>query len=427
MHPRRYGFEGVGVKILFLSSFISRFDGSNALVRLIDGMKTRKHDCTALSYPGGQNVKEPGYLAVPLKKEAEEQDRHYIATKGADLPWMHRPSGSMLIKKIDALKPDIINIHWTHGPNFIPLDCLPALSEIAPLFWTLHDMWSFTGNCFYSNECVRFKNECTSCERGLSDVDSAFPQQKRYTLKAKNLWEAKKAIYKELKGIHFIAPSDWIKKMASESSVFKGKEISVVPYGVPTEIFYPKPGIRLRDHFGLSRDAFVILLTSVSFKDPRKGTDLFIKAMKLIPEKDIAVIALGQSPESLYQQIPFPCIGPGLIKSYGEMADFYNAADLYVLPTRADNLPSTILESLSCGLPVVSFRVGGVPEMVVNGNGYLAHPESESDLAEGIMAFKKKSDAERRSISERNRKMVMERFTIEKQAEAYERLFLSSL
>lgn len=412
------------MKILFLSSFISRSDGSNALVRLIEGMKMRGHECIALSYPGGQKVKGSGYISLNLNKDEEDKDRKYIEIEKTELPWMHRPSGSMLIKKIDEIKPDIINIHWTHGPNFIPLDCLPALSEIAPLFWTLHDMWPFTGNCFYSNGCDSFKNGCDVCERDLTDVDIAYPQQKRYTLKAKSLWETKKAIYNKFEGIHFIAPSVWMKKMASEASSVKGKEISVIPNGVPTKIFLPSTDSRCRDQLKIPENAFVILLSSVSLSDPRKGYDLFIKSIKrIITDKEIIIIALGQKVDGIIKQTSFRVIGPGLIKTYQEMAEFYSIADLYILPTRADNLPSTILESLSCGLPIVSFDVGGISDMITKDNGYLARPEDEVDLARGIMHFINKTPEDLEIIKLNNRSRALDLFTITKQAEAYDKIF----
>ena len=406
---------------------MTRFAGSNALVRLVDGMKVRGHDCTVMSYAGGLEVKEEVYLAFPVSWEDEERDHRYAETNGANLPWIHKPSGAVLVDKVKEFKPDVINLHWTHGPRFIPLDCLPELSRIAPLFWTLHDMWPLTGNCFYSYGCYGFKKDCDACEGELTDVDIAFPGVRRYVSKAKKLWKAKKTIYSELKETHFVAPSAWMKKMLDKSPFFKEKEVTIIPYGVPTDIFSPGDSSGLRSSLKLSKDTFVILLSAVSLKDPRKGTDLFVKAVNLIPRDKVVIIALGLDSEDLHSQISFSCITPGLVKSYTQMADFYNVADLYVLPTRADNLPSTILESMACGLPVVSFNVGGIPEMVNSRSGYLAQRQSVEDLAEGIINFYEKGEDELSLIAKQNRSIVIERFSIERQAEAYERLFIHAI
>ena len=67
------------------------------------------------------------------------------------------------------------------------------------------------------------------------------------------------------------------------------------------------------------------------------------------------------------------------------MADIYNAADLFVLPSLSENLPNTIMEAMACGVPCVGFKVGGIPEMIDHKkSGYVAEYRSAEDLAEGI-------------------------------------------
>lgn len=67
------------------------------------------------------------------------------------------------------------------------------------------------------------------------------------------------------------------------------------------------------------------------------------------------------------------------------MIDTYNSVDLFVTPSLQDNLPNTIVEAMSCGIPCVGFHVGGIPEMIDHQvNGYVATYRDADDLAQGI-------------------------------------------
>ncbi len=409
------------MKILFISSFVSRLNGANALVRLVDGMKAQGHDCVVLSY--AKCVDDDGYMVLQYDREDEEKDVVYVNANAVEFPFMHKPSGNLFVEKVREIKPDIINLHWTHGKNYIPLDCLPELSVIAPLIWTAHDMWALTGGCFFSYSCKGFLGNCNVCKGELHGVAIGPNNQSQRALRVEKLYKIKREIYAELKNVHFVAPSNWMKKQIESSVFFKDKKVDVIHYGVPTNIFSPQVNPNLRNSLNIPIDDFVILFSSVAMNDPRKGGSLFIEAAKIIRNKRITVIVLGLESAEFCSQMPLRSIAPGLVKTYEQMAEFYNTADINVLPTRADNLPSSVLESLSCCIPVVSFNVGGLPDVVGPNNGYLARPESAEDLAAGIMKFYEMSKDELNSISRPNRKLVEDRFSIEKQAYAYEKLF----
>ncbi len=75
----------------------------------------------------------------------------------------------------------------------------------------------------------------------------------------------------------------------------------------------------------------------------------------------------------------------GFLQDEYSTALVYNAADVFIVPSLADNLPTTVQESLSCGTPVVGFEVGGIPDMISHKkNGYLAKYKDSGDIAEGI-------------------------------------------
>ena len=96
----------------------------------------------------------------------------------------------------------------------------------------------------------------------------------------------------------------------------------------------------------------------------------------------------------------------------------YNAADVFVIPSIEENLPNTIMEALSCGIPSVGFETGGIPEMIDHkSNGYIAEYKNPEDLAKGIGWVLHESDYD--TISENARKKVLENYAQEVVAKKY--------
>ena len=95
----------------------------------------------------------------------------------------------------------------------------------------------------------------------------------------------------------------------------------------------------------------------------------------------------------------------GVIKEESEMANLFNWADLFAIPSRADNLPFTAMESLSCGTPVVGFTVGGIPEIIDHKrNGFLAKPFDCTAFADGINWIHNLDSIDLKNISQKCQK-----------------------
>src|SRR6185369_17047250 len=105
------------------------------------------------------------------------------------------------------------------------------------------------------------------------------------------------------------------------------------------------------------------------------------------------------------------------------MARLYSAADVFVAPSKLENLPNTVMESMACGTPSVGFRQGGMPELIEHGkSGYLARPFEPDDLAQGI-AWVLENEERRRDLSVESRRMVEQDFALEKIAGRYLALY----
>jgi len=257
---------------------------------------------------------------------------------------------------------DVVHLHNLHGEPFSYLT-LPALAKRKPLVWTLHDMWTITGHCGFSLGCDRWRTGCGRCPH--LDV---YP----YAARDATRWEWKlkrNAIGRALPVL--AAPSRWLCGLAEQA--FPGlAPVHHIPYGVDTGLFRPASSIEARETLGLPKDRVVLLSAASDLTEQRKGGHLLAEALrKLSPAalQKIVVLTLGDDSNPLLVQLRalgiqvFP---QGYVTSRERQALVYSAADLLLFPSMDDNLPIVVLEALACGLPVLAFSVGGLPELIVS-------------------------------------------------------------
>jgi glycosyltransferase involved in cell wall biosynthesis len=307
---------------------------------------------------------------------------------------------------------DIIHLHWING-GFLSLKSLKKLVKTGkPVVWTMQDMWAFTGGCHYAGSCTNFTRDCGYCFH--------LKNPSRNDLSYQVLREKLKIF--ENGDMHFIASSNWMAANARKSKLIGNSKIDVLPNPINTEIFKPASKSDIREELGLPPGRFLILSGAANLKDKRKGFAFLIKALEKMKEtdpgisEDYGLITFGKSSEvedSVIEVYP-----QSYLKDDYAIARLYQAADVYVIPSLEDNLPSTVMESLSCGIPVVAFNAGGIPDMVDHKKtGYLAELRNVDDLIAGIKWVKNIPDLT--LVSENCRNKVVENFSQEVIAEKY--------
>ena len=409
------------MRILFISSFSHPASGVSALYCLIKGLQQIGHECHLLT----ANKQFGDVLTHRPKSRGRLQRRlDWFAARALRkmVPFYYLPSEAGYIEAVQAIDPDIINIHWTHGPYFVPIHLLPQMATMRPVVWTIHDMWPMTGGCFYSYQCPKYNEGCRNCPQRQSL--RLFPGATALS------WQIKRRLYQQLGELTLVAPSQWLADPLRQSALLSKLQVACIPYAVDTEQFEPIDRAIAQRTLGVEEDARVILLFAKG--NVRKGEGLFLKALSyyrssLTPkeEKLTVLVAGGRALE--WNALPLPpgvrVLPIGLVQNRRLLALCYSCADLFVLPTRADNLPSSVLESLACGTPIVSFRVGGVPEEIDEGEtGYLAQAENYEDLAAGIHKILHDKELLRK-MRRRCREVAVDRFALHVQARRYEELF----
>lgn len=326
------------------------------------------------------------------------------------------------IKRLPAyLDADIIDFHTIHGGFFNYL-ALPSLTRKKPGVFTLHDMWFFTGHCSYSFDCERWKTGCGQCPH----LDT-YPPVRRDGTRLE--WRLKDWVYKK-SNVAVVSPSQWLAEQARQSMLSRFA-IHHIPHGVDTNIYQPLNRKHCRSILGISEKRKVLSFISMRMDQSdehtfRKGCDLLVEALKGLPERlksETTLLLVGDGAGSLAEAVGIQALDLGYISSDHLKAVAYSASDLFIFPTRGDIFGLVLLESMACGTPMVSFRVGGVTELVRPGvTGYLAEPENIEDFRAGIVKLLL-DDSLRNHMSQRCREIAVQEYPLELQVQRYINLY----
>ena len=176
----------------------------------------------------------------------------------------------------------------------------------------------------------------------------------------------------------------------SESVLMKNWPVSVIPTPIDTDRWKPIDKIIARKHLKLPANATLILFGALGgAKDERKGFDLLLTALKYfkfnMKLKNIELVVFGQSKPKTQPDLGFPIHYLGQLQDDLTIRTVYSAVDVMVIPSRKDNLPNTAVEAQTCGTPVVSFDIGGLPDIIEHKHtGYIVKSFDIKDLAKGL-------------------------------------------
>lgn len=317
-------------------------------------------------------------------------------------------------------KADVLHIHWINS-GFLSLKNLNQLFALKkPIVFTLHDMWAFTGGCHYAGNCTNFTKNCGNCKflrnPAINDI-------------SKKGWLLKQKLYQQNTNVVFVACSNWMANIAKQSSLLHGFKIETIPNPIDTLIYKPLNKHKIREKWGLNADAKLVLFGAANINDKRKGMAYLIDALQTLknkyPGQKLEIVLFGKNNSLDFKQIAFPTKNLSIITDEQDLVEIYNLADVFVLPSLEDNLPNMVMEALACGVPVVAFNQGGIPEMIDHKqNGYVAQYQSAQDFAQGIN-WVLTNDAE--LLKNKARQKVLDNYSETLVAEKYNQVYQNLL
>lgn len=277
----------------------------------------------------------------------------------------------LFIIKIKKIKPDVIHLHNIfNGYLNLPLFFYFLRSYNGAIVWTIHDCRAFTGYCthFVDVNCNNWKSDCCNCPKL-----SVFKNVPKWNLLMK------KRLAVNLPNVVFVSISQWMKDCLRES-IWKNNKSFVIPNGVDISIFKKGEVSRLP----LFKDKFVVMGVA-SVWGRMKGIDDYLILSRLISD-DTLIVLVGCDkvfPTNIHNIIALP-----KTKTPEELSELYNMADVVTSLSYGETFGMTIIESMSCGTPVICYDNTAQKEKVSIEVGICVETGKVAQVADAINIIK---------------------------------------
>ncbi len=308
---------------------------------------------------------------------------------------------------------DVLHCHNLHGGYFNPFS-LSVLSHQKPTVWTLHDMQAITGHCAHAFDCEKWLSGCGGCP--YPDTQPGV-----WTDRTAELWVHKKLIYAHSK-LHIVVPSRWLQQKV-ERSILRDHPVTLVANGVDCDVFKPTERSAARARFGIPDTAVVVgcLSHGGALVNAWKGGHHLQRTLQEMRRSHPGLVFLNAGAPRT-PEVP-GVVSTGHLDNEPDVAAALNAMDVFLYTPRADNCPLVVIEALACGVPVVSFRIGGIPELVLDGrNGCLVEDEDIQGLLRSLEFLIRHPDA-REAYSREARRHATATFDLDRVLSAYRSVY----
>ena len=309
---------------------------------------------------------------------------------------------------------DVLNLHWV-AAFFDQRVFFHRLAPGLPVVWTLHDMNAFTGGCHYDAGCGKFSAHCGACPQLASSRDNDLSAE---------IWRRKREAHSFLcaRPFRLVAPSQWLALQARRSSLLRGFEVAVIPYGIDLEHFQPRDGREARQRYGIPLDARTVLFVVDSAVEKRKGLHILLEAVQgLESVENLLLVAIGKSMPG--QLLPGRSKRIDFVNDETTLSHVYSLADVFVLPSLQDNLPNTAIEAQACAVPAVASDAGGIPEIVRHGETGIIVPSGDPRSLRDALAALLAAPERRAAMAKEARRVALESHSLELQAQRYRELY----
>ena len=364
------------MKVLQINTVFGSGSTGRIVKELYDTLEANGHNC-CVAY--GRGKAPDKYNTIKIGNDIDMY-AHVLKTRLFDLHGFGSKNATIkLIKSIEKYNPDIIHLHNLHG-YYINIEVLfNYLSTLAiPIVWLLHDQWAISGHSAYfeldNNRNIPYENL-------LKEQKYNYPKS-FFSDKSKQNYQKKKEIFTGVKNMTIITPSDWLNNIVKKSFLAK-YSIKTINNGVDVNIFKPTAS-NFRKNNNLQKKK--IILGVASIWEERKGLSFFNQIADSVDENTKVVLVGIKKKDQKYLHPNIMAIKR--TENIQQLANIYTAADVFVNPTLEDNFPTTNIESLACGTPVVTFNTGGSPESLDENCGIIVEKGNSKKLISAILNFK---------------------------------------
>ena len=302
--------------------------------------------------------------------------------------WPNTGLGKEIERRHLQGKADLVHLHWM-GDSTLSIEEIGRLT--MPLVWTLHDQWGFCGSEHYTRPPEPGETESRDERFVLGYPASSRPAKEGGPDLTRRTWLRKKSAWQ--RPIHIVTPSNWMAECVQRSALMKEWPVKVIPHPIDLTTWAPLDQQQARAILQLPQDRPLVLFGAVGgTSDSRKGADLMLDALQMLktevagtPLAQLELLVFGQSKPTEQGKLGFPIHYIGKLQDNISLRLLYAAADVMVVPSRQEAFGQTASEAHACGTPVVSFRTGGLVDIIDQGvTGALAEPFDPSSLAQSM-------------------------------------------
>lgn len=330
--------------------------------------------------------KYPLYVSSIFKDKRKEKINTFILVRTAQLfsklfqtiATFSFPFYSISISKHPLIQEaDIIYLHWVAGSMLSTKEIERILKLGKPVRWYMHDMNPLTGGCHHSFDCIKYQMECKKCpliKKTIPIVDISTYQFKQRLKR-----------WSKYKNLEAYTPSTWLRDCIKKSSIWKGHNITVFPNVIDTDKFHPEDKNSAKKILNINTSKKTILFGAADINNPYKGWSYMREALNQLNPDIYEAIIFGEENSNIKKDLAIETYFTGYLYDEISLILIYNAADVFVSSSLAENYPNVIMEAMACGTPCVGFNIGGIPDQIKHkANGYLAKSKDANDLANGI-------------------------------------------
>lgn len=280
-----------------------------------------------------------------------------------------------LFRILEKYQPDVIHLNLVNDKCLnMPMFVSYVNKHHIPVVWTMHDCRAFTGQCPYFDEvhCDRWKIGCGHCPQCETRIDNTHRE-----------WLIRKRWHTAIENLTIVTPSEWLASFVRQS-FFKGKPIKVIYNGVDLSSFSSTAECDVRKKYNISTQKIIILGCAINWEQ-RKGMSFFEGMADRLPT-DYQIVLVGGIDEEKRKELSTKnIICTGRTSTFDEMVACYQSAAVFCNPTLADNFPTTNIEALAAGTPVVTFKTGGSPEAIDKNTGIVIEQGDLDGLCKAVV------------------------------------------
>lgn len=326
---------------------------------------------------------------------------------GARHGFYNETETNRLIAFIQEVKPDIIHLHNIHG-HYVHVDRLMAYikQHHIPVVWTLHDCWSFTGWCASGPaHCNKWQTHCDDCKMGREYPYCWFSTH------ASSNFDKKKSAFTGIEDLTIVTPSSWLSTLVKQSFL-KDYPVRVINNGIDLQLFKPASS-NIRQQLGIGQQKIILACMGQFIK--RKGSEDLEILTKMLADDELLIIVgvPAHQQRLLFLQ---HCLGLPHTDSIDQLAELYSEASVFINPTYEDNFPTTNIEALACGTPVVTYDTGGSIEAIDQQTGAVV---PQGDVKSMLTEARRLINSDQQRLTQLCRARAADLFDMNKQFEQY--------